>query len=132
PTTIERGKAMIESEDYEQAVVLLKAARKTHPENAELSFLAGKAYFGELWWRGGVDSVRDAIKLDDSYRNDPDLCKTVLKGFLTTPYVDDRIADFMRHDLGASMRPYLEETAERHPKKALRARAQAELDAKPD
>jgi hypothetical protein len=44
--------------------------------------------------------------------------------------VDDRIVSFMRHDIGPPMRPYLEETAQKHPKKALRARAQAELDAR--
>ena len=132
PKIVERGKAMIESQQYEEAANMLKAARKSHPESAELAFLAGKAYFGELWWSDGVDNFRDAIKLDDSYRNNPDLLKTVLKGFLTTPDLDGRIVEFMRRDLGAAMRPYLEETADKHPKKAMRARARAELNARPD
>ena len=54
----------------------------------------------------------------------------MLKGFLTTPDVDERITHFMRHSIGKPLRPYLEETAQKHPKKALRARAQAELDAR--
>jgi len=131
PKLIERGKAMLEAEQYEDAAAMLKRARKAYPDSAELAFLAGKANFKQLWWSDGVDNFRDAIKLDDSYRNDPDLLKTVLKGFLTTPDIDDVIRDFMRHDLGPAMRPYLEETAEKHPKKALRARARAELNAQP-
>ena len=129
PATIEKAKTLIASEDYEGAVGLLKTARKAHPEDAELAFLAGKAYFGQLWWADGVDSFRDAVKLDASYKENPELLKTVLKGFLTTPDVDSRIVDFMRHEIGLPLRPYLEETAEKHPKKNLRARARAELNA---
>jgi hypothetical protein len=131
PKLIERGKALIESQQYEDAVEMLKSARKSHPDNAELAFLAGKAYFNELWWTDGVENFRDAIRIDPDYKNDPDLLKTVLKGFLTTPDVDDVIVDFMRNDLGEAMRPYLEETAASHPKKALRSRAKAELNARP-
>ena len=126
--TIERAKSLLASEDYDAAADLLKSARKTSPDNAELAFLAGKANFGRLYWTDGVESFRAAIKLDASYRDNDDLLKTVLKGFLTTPDVDDRIVGFMRRDLGASMKPYLQETADKHPKKALRARARAELD----
>jgi serine/threonine-protein kinase len=131
PAIIERATGMLASEDYDGAVRVLRAARKQHPESAEIAFLAGKAYFGQLWWSDGVDSFRAAIKLDPSYRENPELLKTVLKGFLTTPDRDDRIVSFMRKDIGPPLRPYLEETAQKHPKKALRARAQAELDAEP-
>jgi len=129
PEMVARAKALIASEDYEAAADLLKPARKSHPESAELAFLAGKAHFGQLWWADGVDSFRDAIKLDASYKENPELLKTVLKGFLTTPDLDDRIVGFMRHDVGPPMRPYLQETADKHPKKNLRARARAELNA---
>lgn len=123
------AKSLLASEDYERAADKLKAARKKYPDNGELAFLAGKAYFGRLWWADGVASFRDAIAIDPRYKEDPDLLKTVLKGFLTTPDVDDRIVGFMRHDIGPPLRPYLEETAEKHPKKNLRARARAELNA---
>jgi serine/threonine-protein kinase len=131
PAIVERATGLIASEDYDGAVRLLRAARKQHPESAEIAFLAGKAYFGQLWWSDGVDSFRAAIKLDPTYRENPELLKTVLKGFLTTPDRDDRIVSFMRKDIGPPLRSYLEETARTHPKKALRARAQAELDAEP-
>jgi hypothetical protein len=126
---VTRASALLASEDYEGAVKILRPARKAHPDNAEIAFLAGKAYFGQLWWSDGVDSFRAAVKLDPSYKTNPDMLKAVLKGFLTTPDTDDRIVDFMRHDIGPPMRPYLEETAQKHPKKALRARATAELNA---
>jgi eukaryotic-like serine/threonine-protein kinase len=131
PTIIEKANGLIADERYDSAVSLLRRARKQHPDNAELAFIAGKAYFGQLYWSDGVDSFRDAIKLDPSYKENPELLKTVLKGFLTTPDVDDRIVSFMRHDIGLPMRPYLEETAQKHPKKALRARAATELNARP-
>jgi hypothetical protein len=131
PAIIERATGMLASEEYDSAARLLRAARKQHPESAEIAFLAGKAYFAQLWWTDGIDSFRAAIKLDPSYRENPELLKAVLKGFLTTPDTDDRIVSFMRKDIGPPLRPYLEETAKKHPKKALRARAQAELGGDP-
>jgi serine/threonine-protein kinase len=125
---IERAKTLIASEDFDAAVDVLDDARKASPQNAELAFLAGKANFGRLYWSDGIESFRDAIKLDSSYRGNDDLLKTVLKGFLTTPDIDDRIDGFIRRDLGPAMKPYLKETADTHPKKALRARARSELD----
>jgi hypothetical protein len=130
PQVIERANALIESEDYEEAVATLKRARKANPDNAQLAFLSGRANFGRLWWSDGIADFRDAIRLDDSYKENDELLKAVLKGFLTTPDVDDRIVSFMR-EIGPPMRPLLEETAEKHPKKALRARARAELNATP-
>src|SRR5690606_37622418 len=55
---IERGKELIASEDYEAAASLLSSARKAHPDHAELAFLAGKAYFGKLWWSDGIEHFR--------------------------------------------------------------------------
>ncbi len=129
PTIIEKATALMGREDYDAAASLLKRARKQHPGSAEIAFLAGKAYFNQLWWSDGVDSFRDAIRLDPSYKENPELLKLVLKGFLTTPDVDNRIVGFMRNDIGLPMRTYLEETAAKHPKKALRMRATAELNA---
>ena len=130
PQVVERANALIEGEKYEDAVATLRRARKAHPDNAELAFLSGKANFGRLWWTDGVADFREAIELDASYKENPELLKTVLKGFITTPDVDERIAGFMR-EIGPPFRPYLEETAEKHPRKAIRARARAELNARP-
>jgi hypothetical protein len=130
PQVIERANALIASEDYEQAVSVLRRARKANPDNAQLAFLSGKANFARLWWSDGIADFREAIKIDDGYKQNPELLKAVIKGFITTPDVDDRIVGFMR-EIGPPLRPYLEDTAENHPKKAIRARARAELNAKP-
>jgi serine/threonine-protein kinase len=127
---VARASALIASEDYGEAVAVLRRARKANPKSAELAFLSGKANFGRLWWSDGIADFREAIQLDSRYREDPELLKTVLKGFITTPEVDERIVGFMR-EIGPPLRPYLEETAEKHPKKLIRARARAELDARP-
>ncbi|HSN27203.1 MAG TPA: protein kinase [Kofleriaceae bacterium] len=113
--------------DPEAALQSLLRARKQFPESAPLAVAAGKLYFNKLWWTDGIKSFRDAIKLDPSLRTDPELIKTVLRGFNTTPDVDDRIEDFLREDLGDAARPYLEETAKSHPNKQIRARAASEL-----
>jgi tetratricopeptide (TPR) repeat protein len=126
---IEKATALIASEDYDEAVSVLKRARKSNSDNAQLAFLSGKANFGRLYWEQGIEDFREAIRIDDGYKENPDLLKTVLKGFLTTPDTDDRIVELMR-EIGPPMRPLLEETAEKHPKKNLRARARAELNAK--
>jgi serine/threonine-protein kinase len=130
PQIIERANGQLASEDYEDAVATLKRARKAYPDSAELAFLSGRANFGRLWWTDGVADFRAAIELDAGYKDNPELLKAVLKGFITTPDVDSRIVAFMR-EIGPPLRPYLEETAEKHPKKAIRARARAELNARP-
>jgi tetratricopeptide (TPR) repeat protein len=124
--TIERGNQLIAQDDPEAAVTLLTKARKASPDNAQLALTLGRAYFAKLWWSEGVKNFRDAVRLDPSLKDDPDMLKTVLKGFLTTPDVDDRIADFML-EIGDPMKAYLQETADKHPNKALRARAKSEL-----
>jgi hypothetical protein len=130
PEVAERANALIESEDFGDAVAIVKRARKANPDSAQLAFVSGKANFGRLYWTEGIADFRDAIRLDDSYKENDELLKTVLKGFLTTPEPDDRIVAFMR-EIGPPLRPLLEETAESHPRKDRRARARAELNAHP-
>ena len=117
---------MIAEDDAETAITLLTKARKSAPDNAHFALMLGRAYFAKLWWSEGVKNFRDAVRLDPELKSDPEMLKTLLKGFLTTPDVDDRIADFMV-ELGDPMKAYLQETAETHPNKQLRARAKAEL-----
>ena len=107
---------------------------------AVVSNLLSVAEFAGLPQRSG--GIRQELRHGELFESPPvkmlhtriqqrlvSLLKAVLKGFLTTPDLDDRIVGFMRHDIGLPLRPYLEETAEKHPKKNLRARARAELDA---
>ncbi|HSD86123.1 MAG TPA: protein kinase [Kofleriaceae bacterium] len=123
---IQRGNQLIAEDDPEEAVAVLSKARKTSPDNAQLALALGRAYFAKLWWSEGVRNFRDAIQLDPELRSDPEMLKALLKGFLTTPDVDDRITDFML-EIGDPMKAYLKETADTHPNKQLRARAKNEL-----
>jgi tetratricopeptide (TPR) repeat protein len=112
--------------DLEPAIDVVIKARRTHPESAQLAYLAGKIYFAKLWWTDGVKAFRDAIRLDPAYRTDPELVKIVIRGFITTPDADSRIEELIR-ELGDAAKPALEETAKSHPNATIRSRAAAEL-----
>jgi serine/threonine-protein kinase len=127
PAVLARASDLEQGGDPEAALSVLMKARKQYPDSAQLAVAAGKLYFGKLWFSDGVKQFRDALRLDPSLRQDPDIIKSALRGFITTPDVDDRIEAFLREDIGAAARPYLEETAKTHPNKQIRARAQAEL-----
>jgi serine/threonine-protein kinase len=113
--------------DKDTALELALRARRQYPDNGELASLAGRIYFAKLYWTDGIRQFRDAIRLSPAYRTDPELIKTVLRGFITTPDVDDRIEEFLRVDIGPEARSYLEETARDHPNAIIRARAAWEL-----
>jgi hypothetical protein len=126
PEILERASQLLAADEVEDAVGLLTRSRKAHPDSAQLALALGRALFAKLYWTEGIKNFRDAIRLDSELRSDPEMLKTVLKGFLTTPDTDDRIADFML-EIGEPMKPYLQETADTHPNKQLAARARAEL-----
>jgi serine/threonine-protein kinase len=127
PAVLARANDLAQGGDPEAAISVLTKARKQYPDSAQLAVAAGKLYFNKLWFSDGVKQFRDAIRLDPSLRSDPDIIKTALRGFNTTPDVDDRIEAFLREDIRDAAKPYLEETAKSHPNKQIRARAQAEL-----
>jgi hypothetical protein len=127
PDLLARAHDLEQQGDPEAALSILTKARREHPDSAPLAAEVGQLYFNKLWWTDGIKNFRDAIRLDPSLRSDPEIIKTVLKGFITTPDVDDRLEGFLREDLGDAARPYLEETAKTHPNKQTRARAAAEL-----
>jgi len=113
--------------DKDGALDLLARARKQTPDSAGLPYAAGRIYFSKYYWSEGLKSFRDAIKLDAGYRSDPELIKTVLRGFVTTPSYNEDLASFLHDDIGAAARPMLEETARDHPTPAIRTRAANEL-----
>jgi hypothetical protein len=118
---------LVGSNQRDTALDLLSHARREYPQVASLPYLAGRICFSKLYWNDGIKAFRDAIRLDPSLRSDPELIKTVLRGFITTPDVDRPIEEFLREDIGAIASPYLEETAREHPNAMIRARAQNEL-----
>ena len=109
------------------ALDVLARGHRQFPDHAEIAYAAGKLYFARYYWTDGLKSFRDALRIDPRYRTDPELIKTVLRGFLLTPGYNDDIASFLREDIGDAARSYLEETARDHPSADLRKRAAAEL-----
>jgi hypothetical protein len=124
---LDSAQHLLTSDERDAALDVLARARREHPEAASLPLLAGRIYFAKLYWTDGLRELRDAIRLDPTLRSDPELIKTVLKGFITTPYVERALEAFLREDIGAPAVPYLEETARQHPSATVRARATAEL-----
>ncbi|MGN6109391.1 MAG: protein kinase domain-containing protein [Kofleriaceae bacterium] len=122
-----RADELISAGRREAALDLLTGSRRAFPEDARLSYLAGKLYFERLWWTDGLKQLRDTVRLDPQYRTDPELIKIVLKGFITTPRYDSALASFLREEIGPAAKPYLEETATSHPNASIRQRAASEL-----
>jgi hypothetical protein len=111
----------------EAAIDVLSKARRTYPADARLPYHAGMLYLDKMWWADGLKQLRAAIALDPAYKADPALIKAVLFGFNTTKQYDWTLAGFLRKDIGAGAKPYLQDTAENHPNKLIRKRAAGEL-----
>jgi serine/threonine protein kinase len=125
--TLDRVDDLVKQDNRDAAIDVLYRARRQFPANAQLAYTAGRLYFAKLFWSDGLKSFRDAIRADPGLRTDPELIKTVLRGFLVTPSVNDEIASFLRDDIGPAARPFLEEAAHDHPNPDIRRRAAAEL-----
>src|SRR5207245_10067854 len=113
---------LVTAGERDRALDIVLKARRDNPQNAAFAFTAGRLYFSKLYWTDGIKNFRDAIRLDPTYRTDPDLIKTTLRGFITTPDVERPLEEFLREDIGAPAIPYLDETAKDHPNAAIRAR----------
>ncbi len=111
----------------ETAIDFLVKSRKTYPKDARLPYEAAKLYLDKMWWADGLKQARAALELDSNYKSDPDLIKLVLKGFNTTAGYDSTLARFLRVDIGAPAKPFMEDTAKAHPNAIVRKRAAAEL-----
>ncbi len=117
---------LVASGRNEAALARVLKARREYTDRAVLPYLAGKLYFAKMWWADGVAAFRDAIRLDPNYRNDPEMIRTVIRGFVTTPEYDWRIGNFLS-ELGDAAEPALDDTAHNHPNPQVRARAAAQL-----
>ena len=124
---IARANELAAQGDKDAALDLLAKSRKQFPDSAGLPYAAGRIYFSRYYWSEGLKSFRDAIKLDAGYRSDPELIKTVLRGFVMTPSYNEDLASFLHDDIGSAAQPMLEETARDHPSPAIRTRAANEL-----
>jgi eukaryotic-like serine/threonine-protein kinase len=124
---IDRAHDMIAAGQREDALQLLLAARKVFPDDARVAYHAGKVYFDKKWWNVGLRHLRETVRLDPGFRNDPELIKLVLRAFIVERDYHAELASFLRKDIGEPARPYLEETAQTHPSSQVRARAATEL-----
>ena len=124
---VTRAARLAEGGQLKAAIDLLVKARRTHPEDARLPYHAGKLYLDKMFFADGLPLVRAAFALDPAYRSEPELIKALVRGFNATASYDGVIARFLREDIGAVAKPYLEETASRHPNPIVRKRAAAEL-----
>ncbi|MDB4963593.1 MAG: sps1B [Myxococcales bacterium] len=109
------------------AIDLLSKARRTYPKDARLPFHAGRLYIDKMFFADGLPLLRAAFALDPAYRADPELIKALVRGFNATASYDSVVARFLRDDIGAVAKPYIEETARSHPNPIVRKRATAEL-----
>jgi tetratricopeptide (TPR) repeat protein len=124
---VARANELVAQGEREAALDLLTRSRRQAPDSADLAYAAGRIYFSKFYWTDGLKSFRDAIRNDPTYRTDPELIKTVLRGFITTPGYNDELASFLREAIGSAAQPFLEETARDHPNAAIRTRAATEL-----
>jgi hypothetical protein len=115
------AKALADQGKTDRAIDVVLAARAKHKDRAELPLLAGKLYFSKYWWTDGIAMFREAIKLDPSLRDDKELVQTAVRGFMTTPGYDGRLASFVLELPTAA--PLLEEVAQTHRVAAKRSRA---------
>ncbi len=119
--------ALAASGRFKPAIDLLTKSRRTYPKDARLPLRAGKLYVDKLFFADGIPLLRAAFTLDSRYRSDPDVIKSLLRGFNTTASYDGAIARFLREDVGPPAKPYLQETASSHPNPIVRNRAKLEL-----
>jgi serine/threonine-protein kinase len=122
-----RADELLARGDEDGALSLLDKSAPAFPDNATIPYRAGKLYFAKLWWTDGLRQLRNAVRIDPTLKTDPELIKTVLKGFIVTPDYNAEIADFLHDDVGPTAAQYLDETARDHPSKSIRARAAREL-----
>ena len=125
--TIARANSLIAANRTEEAIKVLQSGRTLFPTDPQLPLTAGKLYFSKLWFTDGLAAFRAAVKNDPGLATDPELVKTVLRGFITTPRYDAELAEFLHDVVGPSVKPMLAETAKDHPNATVRARAASEL-----
>jgi serine/threonine protein kinase len=124
---VARINELLDAKQTKEAMDQAIAARKVFPKDPRISYVLGKLYFERQFFTMGLKQFRDTLALDPTYRSDPDLIKAVLKAFLTPADYPADLGAFLRNDIGAPARQYLEEAAALHPRANIRARAKSEL-----
>ena len=110
PPGLAKARALIEAGRTTQARKLLEKLRPRHQGNAEIHYLLGRLYFGELWCRDGIDAYQAAIARRPAYRSDPMLIESAVVGLANDKYYR-RVSRFIEQTIGAPAIPYLEDMA---------------------
>jgi len=108
------------------ALEQVSAGRLAHPTSASLAYRAGRLHAQRNSWRDALTAFRDAIRIDARYRDDSDLIRDVLRGFIVAAEHEPQ-ANFLHDEIGSAAMPFLDETSRTHPVPRIRARAAAEL-----
>jgi hypothetical protein len=127
--TIARATELIAAQRIDEALKVIASGRIVFPTDPTLPLMAGKLYFARLWFNDGLPAFRAAVRNDPKLAADPELIKTVLRGFITTPRYESDLADFLHDVVGPAAKSALAETAKGHPNATVRARAANELPA---
>src|SRR5262249_48013653 len=109
------------------ALARVSKARKQYFANPDLPYFAGRIQFSKQHFNDGIASFREAIRLDESFRANPELVQLVVDSFLSTKERNDKIASFAHDVLGDAAVPVLERATREHPDPAMRERATKEL-----
>jgi len=121
-TQIDSGR----SAPREAALKTIARLRKQAPSNAELAYLEGNAFCGQMWWSEALASYRDAIRLDSQYREDRRLINNMIGALMSSSF-HDKGARFLRDEIGAPAVPLLDDASREAESTATRKRAAALL-----
>lgn len=124
---IARTQQQFTAKQHKAAIDALVAARRTHAKDARVPYQLGLFYFEKLYFVDGIKQFRAAFELDPKYRSDTVLIEAVVKGFNSTWQYDWQVANFLKTEVGAAAKPYLEAAATTHSNSRVRARASSEL-----
>jgi serine/threonine-protein kinase len=102
---------MADAGKQQAAIDSLLKARRVYPDSALLARTLGTLYFSKMWWNDGLTNLRDALQLDPALKTDPELIQMAIRGYSTTVSPDPRLARFVLDFDGATMKPALEEAA---------------------
>jgi eukaryotic-like serine/threonine-protein kinase len=109
----------------EAALKTIARLRKQAPSNAELAYLEGNAFSGQMWWSEALASYRDAIRLNSQYREDPRLINNMIGALMSSSF-HHKGARFLRDEIGAPAVPLLDGASREAESTTTRRRA-AEL-----
>src|SRR6185436_7306899 len=86
PPGLEEARVLLKGGRWAAAIDTLRKLRAKHPDNAEVAYVMGHAYFEKMWWSDGFEAYRAAIARNPDYRRDPQLIGDVMKSFVSDRY----------------------------------------------